>query len=253
MRNLRNSFPEWSEKQIRYTARCFYRHFCDSFVESAAFPFLNEKESIKRFTLKNPEMVNDLFSIGKSIVLLMAHYGNWELSATCPLFVKHKVLAIYKPLKNKYFDRMFIKARERFGVKTVPMNKILRRLADSEGKGEKTMTYFLADQRPPWAQIQYWTKFLNQDTPVILGPEKIAGKFDMAVVFLKIIPARRGHYNAEFVLISENPHEMKELEITDLYFDALEKTIKDSPCYWLWTHKRWKHDKNRFNSMKTDH
>lgn len=239
--NLRNSFPAWDENRVRQTAKSFYRHFCDSMIESTALNFLNEKEPLKRLRYKNPELVNELYNKGKSIVLLMAHYGNWELTNTCPRFVKHEVVAIYKPLSNKYFNKFFIRARERFGVKTIAMEKIVRYLSEASKQDRRTMTYFLADQRPHWSKIQYWTKFLNQDTPVILGPEKIARKFNMAVVYLKITRLSRGQYEAEFILLKEDSRATRDFEITDLYFKNLENTIIEAPEYWLWTHKRWKY------------
>lgn len=245
-KNLRNSFPEWDEKEVRKTAKLFYRHFCDLFVESLVFSFLSENAIRKRFKFKNPELVNELFNKGKSIVLLMAHYGNWEWSTCMPIVVKHQVVLIYKPLRNKYFNNFLIKSRERFGAKTITMDKTLRYLTGTRKENIKTLSYFLADQRPRWAQIQYWTKFLQQDTPVLLGPEKIAGKFDMAVVFFKINPVKQGYYEAEFELLYEDITNTKELEMTKRYLEVLEKMITEKPEYWLWTHNRWKHEKEKF-------
>ena len=196
--------------------------------------------------MKNPELCNDLYEKGKSITLLMSHYGNWEWSAITPRYLKHKVLPIYKPLHNPHFDRMIKKSRERFGAETIPMDKIMRTLMEYKIKGIPTLTFFIADQRPRWAQIQYWTTFLNQDTPVILGPEKIARKMDHAVLFLKITPVKRGHYEAEYISLFEHTGETMPYEITDSYLAILEKTIREKPEYWLWTHDRWKHEKEKF-------
>ena len=245
-KNLRNSFPEWDEKKIHQTAKSFYRHFCDSLIESVAFSFLSEKTIKERFIFLNPELVNELYDKGKSIVLLMAHYGNWEWSTCMPTVVKHQVVLIYKPLRNEYFDNLLKKTRERFGAKTITMDKTLRYLTNTEEKDIKTLSYFLADQRPIWAHIQYWTNFLHQDTPVVLGPEKLAKKLDMAVVFFRIKPLRRGYYEASFEMLFDETEGLKELEITKRYLEVLEKMIREKPEYWLWTHNRWKHEKEKF-------
>ena len=176
----------------------------------------------------------------------MAHYGNWEWSSPIPFFIPHKILAIYKPLRNKYFDSYIKKNRERFGARTIPMEKIFRVLAEYQEKGIPTLTYFIADQRPRWAHIQHWIKFLNQDTPVILGAEKISKKFDHAVVFLDIKKVKRSYYEAEFILLYENSRKTKNHEITEKYFKTLENRIKEEPEYWLWTHKRWKHEIEKY-------
>jgi len=240
-KNIKNSFPEWDKKKLNETAREFYLYFIQSFIESLYSGVLNEENYKKRYNILNPEICNDLYDQGKSITLLLAHYGNWEWSASMQRVLKHQVLPIYKPLHNKYIDQKVKNDREKFGAHTVPMEKILRTLIEFEKQKKPTLTFFLADQRPLMAKIQYWTKFFHQDTPVVMGPEKIAHKFNHAVVFLKIIPVRRGHYEAEFVPMFDNLENIKEYQIIETYHVHLEKMIREKPEYWLWTHNRWKH------------
>jgi KDO2-lipid IV(A) lauroyltransferase len=244
--NLRNSFPEKTNEEIKKIAKAFYRHLCDSFVESVMESSLTRNELMDRFKIINPEICEELYKKNTSITLLMAHYGNWEWSNIMPAFISHKVLAIYKPLRNKYFDHFIKESRERFGVKTVAMEKILRALNTYKEKKVPTLTFFIADQRPRWAQIQHWIKFLNQDTPVILGAEKISKKLKHAVVFLDVRKTRRGHYEAEYILLYEDPVQTRRFEITEKYYEILETRIVEKPEFWLWTHKRWKHEIEKF-------
>lgn len=250
-KNLHNSFPEWDDKKIRKTARKYYRFFCDMLIESAFSPFMKEKDIEKRMSYKNLELLHELYKKGKSIILVTSHYANWEWNARIAKLIKHKAIFIYKPLQNQYFDRFIAKSREKYGAKTVPMERTLRFLIEKDKEKIHTLTYFLADQRPLKKNIQYWTKFMNQDTPVYTGPEKIARKLDMAVVFQKTERKSRGFYESEFILLSDNPTEMEEFEIMRLYFKNLEKSIRKNPQYWLWTHNRWKYDKKEFASKGT--
>lgn len=245
-RNLKKSFPEYDRPEIRRIARRFYLHFCDSFIEASVTGFLSEKNLKKRYRFSNPEIVNRLYEEGKSISLMMGHFGNWEWASLMPTSIRHKILPIYKPLHNPWFDKFFRENRERFGTRTVPMEKIYRVLTEYRKEGTPTMTFFLADQRPRWAQIQYWTDFLNQKTPVVLGPEKISRKFDHAVVFYKVKLVKRGYYELEFIPLLENAAETEPYEVTTQYMEILEKTIQEKPELWLWTHNRWKHDYERF-------
>ncbi|MCB8994373.1 MAG: lysophospholipid acyltransferase family protein [Bacteroidales bacterium] len=246
LKNLRNSFPDWEEKEIKKTAREFYRFLCDIFLESSILPFLKEEEVMARFRYKNPEFLDGLYDKGKSVILVFGHYANWELSSTMPRYVKHKITPVYKALHNVYFDRMFIRARSRFGAEMIEVEKSLRTLSEFAKSKVLHASYFIADQRPLMKNIQYWTTFLHQDTPVMLGPEKLAKKFDFAVVFLKINRVRRGFYECEFSLISDDARNTKEYEITDKFFSLLEKQITEAPAYWLWTHNRWKHNKEEY-------
>jgi len=254
-KNLRNSFPEWDEKKVTQTAKRFYRYLCDFFMESTIFIFMDEKEVLKRFRYKNPELLNDIYSQGKSVILVFGHYANWEWSVSLAKYVNHKTLPVYKPLNNKYFDQMFINSRQRFGSKVIQVDKIVRELTECRKNGILNVSYFAADQRPLMKNIQYWTTFFHQDTPVVLGPEKLAKKLDSAVVFFDIHPVKRGFYEGEFSLITDDAGSTKEFEITDLFLQHLEKQISEKPAYWLWTHDRWKHKKADYERIfgKRDH
>ena len=241
--NLRNSFPEKSNKDIRSITRKFYRHLFDQMIESIALMHMSPRKILKHNRFKNPEVIENLYKKNKGVILVTGHYGNWEWLISLQMLVSHKTLAIYKQLNNKYFDRMYINIRSRYGMTPVLMNRILRELISREQKNELTLTYSLSDQRPLFRHIQYWTRFLNQDTPVYLGTEKIARKMNLAVVFSKMRKIRRGNYETEFIPLFENSQETEEHEITDKYLSILEKTIIERPELWLWTHKRWKHIK----------
>ncbi len=249
-RNISASFPTWEKRKVNRTVRKFYSYLIDSMMESIMFAFKPENEMIKRFAYRNPEVCNELYNKGKSILLLMGHYGNWEWCATMPLYLKHEVLAIYKPLHNQYYDRFIKRNREKYGVVTIPTDKTLRIMTDYHSKKLPILTMFLADQRPRLAQIQHWINFLNQDTPVILGPEKIAKRLDEAVVFFNVIPVKRGYYEVWFDLLSENPNETGLHEITERYFSRLEEMIIEHPSYWLWSHKRWRHKREDFDKLR---
>jgi len=240
-KNLTLSFPEKSQKEIQTIAKNSYRHFCDNFIESMAAIHLNLEEHKKRYKLLNIEVLNEFYTSGKDILLISAHYGNWEWFSTIPLFTHYNVLGIYKPLHNEYFDRMFCKLRSKYGAIPVTTDKTFRTIIDYQQKKIPIMPYFLADQRPRWKEIQHWIRFLNQETSVILGPEKIARKLGMAVVFIKHLKVRRGYYESVFVPVTSDPRQTKPYEITEKYFQHLESVIRESPAEYLWTHNRWKH------------
>lgn len=248
--NLHKSFPHYNDKDIKRIARKFYHHLSDLFLETAVSNFYSEKKALKRISYKNPELINDLYPTGKQIIAVLGHYGNWEYLSTIGLICEYNFIGIYKPLRNKYFDRMVQKTRSAFGGKVVPMDKISRQLIGYKSRGEQVLTIFLGDQRPIFEQIHYWTKFLGQDTPVYLGSEKLAKKLDAAVVFIKIRKKSRGRYEVEFELITQNPRELEPYAITEAHVRILEDLIREEPQYWLWSHRRWKHSYERYLEEK---
>ena len=238
--NLNKSFPEKSQKELNGITRRFYRHFCDSFIESFYALNISEKEIRKRYKYKNVEVLNQLYEKNKSVILVFGHYGNWDWLNSLPLYTKHKNYALYHPLRNKYFDELFIQIRGKFGVKLIPMKTAYKDMLTVSKNNILTITYFLTDQRPVWSSIRFWTTFLHQETPVLTGSEVIAKKLNQAVVYLDIQKVKRGFYEAEFELLAENPKETEEFEITESHTRKLESIIIRKPDYWLWSHKRWK-------------
>lgn len=241
--NLINSFPDKSNSEIVAIEKRFYQHLGDSFIEWF-YPLHRSAKQLKpRYVFKNPEVLNDLHRKGISVAGILGHYGNWEWLSLLPTEINHKVWAIHKPLNNQYFNGLINGLRSKYGVHMVSTDESYRKLKTEKDKGEVTLTYFLADQSPQKAKIKYWASFLGQDTPIYLGAEQIATKLDMAVVFFDIRKVRRGYYEIEFRLLSENPKTEEKYAITDMHVKALEKRILAEPEWWLWSHRRWKHKK----------
>lgn len=244
--NLRNAFPQYEKSELKRTARRFYHHLCDLLLESAVFPFYSESKALSKITYRNIALLNELYAKGRMVMAVLGHYGNWEYLSTLALAIDHPVVAIYKPFRNSYFDRMVQNNRKAYGVIPVPMEKIARKLIDYKKSGTPVLTLFLGDQRPMYHQIHYWTKFMGRDTPMYLGTEKLAHKLDAAVVFLKFRKLRRGRYEVEVEQVCESPAGLEPFEITNRHVQILENLIREEPAYWLWSHRRWKHSYDKF-------
>ena len=239
--NLRSAFPEMSQPEIKMLGKKFYSHLSDIIIEGIKLRHLSEAELHKRFRFKNPELINKYAMEGRDVIATFGHFGNWEWNIALNKIFDALILAVYKPLHNRHFDRYFLKLRSRYGMELVPMSSTLRRIIECRKDGIRTITALLADQTPPKKDIQFWMNFLNQETPVYLGVEKLAAKFNMVVFFLKINKVRRGYYEVEAELISDRPTELEEYDLTRMHMQRLEKHILEKPEYWLWSHRRWKH------------
>ena len=242
--NLRNSFPEKSSEEIRKIRKEFYHHFCDTFIETIKLWRISEEEILRRCVLKNPDFFKPYKAQGKSVIAVTGHYANWEWLSSFALHNVGDFLPIYKPLHNKVIDKMYINIREKLGSKTLAKNDTLRTMIGHKNQGHFTVTAFIGDQTPNKKNLQYWTNFLNQDTPILQGAERIAKKLDQAVVYCKMTKLKRGYYEYEFIPITDNPKETEENGITERHTRLLEDIINENPSYWLWSHKRWKHKRN---------
>ena len=242
-RNLRASFPEKSEAERLEIERQFYHHFADYIVETIKLAHISEKELQQRAYVQNPELVDQLIAKGHStFVVFMGHYGNWEwYSGSSSRFKDCKIHQIYRPLNNRAVDRLFLYLRTRFNSYCIKKNDTFRDIVKLKRDKVRTIVIFLADQTPSRGNLHYWTTFLNQDTPMLTGAERIARKLNLPVLFLDVQKLRRGYYTLEIKLLSESPKDMPENQLTEEYTRLLEQMIRRAPAYWLWTHKRWKY------------
>lgn len=239
--NLKNAFPEKSRDELRIIEKKFYKHLADIMIETLKLVHMSTRSMKKRFTITNLEIISKIQNEGRSIVGICGHYNNWEWMTSFPLFTDINCVSIYKPLENTMFDRFMNKLRIRYGMALTPMSNVVREIILNKNKGLPTLYAFIADQTPAKGDIRYWSRFLNQDTPVYLGAEKIAGKYDMAVVFFKNQKIKRGHYHLTLELLFDHTKGLPEYAVTEAHVRKLEELIIEKPEYWIWSHRRWKH------------
>lgn len=247
--NLKLVFPEKSDKEISTITKKFYHHLCDMTLESIKSMTISKTELAKRYKFTNIELIKDLEKKERSIVLMCAHYGSWEWIFILQTYINYKGYAIYKRLRNKYFDRLVKRIRARHDTYLITTKETFNVLNESKNKGELTINGFASDQSPKVNKAYHWNEFMGIKVPMHTGAELLAKKLDMAVVFFSVKRIKRGYYETTFKTITESPRDYKDYEITDMFFRLVEKQIIEAPEYYLWTHKRWKHrDKNPVKS-----
>lgn len=249
-KNLRNAFPDKSDDERRQLRLEFYAFFCDYIAETIKFATMSREEIARRMTFEDAEVLDELVHQGRSIALMLGHYGNWEM-VTSIRRVFTRVDAgyghIYHPLENEAMDRLFLTFRNRMGSKSVSMRGTLRWLTEHERAGRPTVLGYISDQVPLWTNIHYWLTFLNQETPVFTGVERIARKMHQAVFYVDVTRVERGYYKARLVPITLDASQVSDHYVTDRYFALLEQTIRRAPQYWLWSHNRWKRTREEFD------
>ena len=241
--NLVRSFPNKDIQEIKRIERNFYQNLCDLFVEAPKM--LNTKPDgyKRRVVVTNPELVMQLYEQHKNVFYAIPHSGNWEWfgKMICDL-TPHRCLAIYKRVKNPVFEKLMLYMRTKdCDLEMVESNSVLRRLAQL--RDSQTAVLMMADQTSYGLSTDYWTEFLHQETCWFTGLERIAKKLDYAVVFVDMIRKDRGCYEVTFSLVTDSPKEADTGEIMEPYVRCVERFIEANPDNWLWSHRRWKHQR----------
>lgn len=240
--NLLLVFPEKTLAARKAIRRKYYRHLADFIIELLVCVRITPKQLNKRMHYVNPELINDYYKAGRQVVSVLGHYANWEWGFGFPLHSSHTSIVVYKEMDDKAYDEFQFNVRSRFGAVPISMGKVLRLAVNYIKQDKKVFLFLLADQSPAGnPNTWHFTKFLGVDgTPVFLGPEKIAQALDAVFVFTDVRKVRRGHYEVKFITLCKEPRKTAPLELTQLYFDYLEKQIREEPEYWMWSHRRWK-------------
>jgi KDO2-lipid IV(A) lauroyltransferase len=241
--NLTNSFPGRPLKEIIALEKEFYHHFCDTFFETVKMLNFSESRLKRHFIFKNCELAEYFLNEGRPVIMVSGHYGNWELGLSVALWLrpdpKRVVCHIYRPLRSKTFDELFVRIREKFHSVGYVKNHFFRDIVKLNREGKNWIMSILSDQKPSGKSVHHNMQFLNQDTSVITGTAKIARHTNAVVCYVEITKTKRSYYEGKIKLITDTPSELSEQEITERYMQYLEKNILKSPAYYLWSHNRW--------------
>lgn len=252
--NLVGSFPDKSESEIKSIEKKFYHFFCDYFFETIKLASISKSEMKRRMKFKNTDgLVRAYTEEHKNFVFIyLGHYCNWEWVSTLPASLPTEIHCgqIYHPLYNKVFNKFFLRLRENFGAKSIPMKDTLRRIAEQSRAKQPTMIGFISDQLPKLESTHFFVPFLNRDTAVFTGAEQIGKRINAAYFYADITRPRRGFYECTFIPINTDKNQQSPFPITELFMQHLEQSIHNAPQYWLWTHKRWKRTKEEWEQHK---
>lgn len=241
--NLKNSFPEKSDSEIKSIQKKFYQNFADYLVETLKSFSITQEELNKRHTYSNLHIFKECEDEHKDIILMAGHVFNWEwFVGLAPNLYTETTVAVYHKVKNNFWNERINEIRGKFGTIPLEMKKTVRYMMNTPNNGEHAYL-FVADQSPKKSAIHYDLKFLNQETPVFVGFDKIAIKKEMAVIFCKMVKVKQGYYHTTFERILPDGENYEPMEIVHKFFQNLEETIKENPDNWLWSHKRWKYKK----------
>ena len=248
--NLRHAFPTLSDRQIQRLSRDFYRNFCDVLVETIKLPRIAAGEMAKRVVVVNGDLVRTYLSQGQTVLGAGGHQCNWEWVPAATLVTGIPVDSVYKPLHNATWERIMQQIRGTFGAYLVPMNRLPREMISR--RHLPRIIALVADQMPNIPEAAYWTPFLNRNTPFFPGTERLARSQHLPVFYLDMVRVRRGYYTATFSLLAAPPYtDLPHGEILERYRDRLTESILNQPGNWLWSHKRWKHQREKYANVNT--
>lgn len=245
--NLRRAFPNRTSSWHWHIARRCYTNAGIVLTEVLSLAWLEEEEFSERLRFLNPELFAECAARGRGLLLLSAHYGNWEWLACAaglalrPLGIP--VTVIVKQQRDPVVNRWLNHFRTRWGNRLVELEQapwaIVRALHRREAVA------FLADQRAA-PESALWLPFFRAEVPVHTFPAAVALRFRVPIILGFAVRQPDGRYVVplEELPAMDLPDTAEGVrELTARYLRRLEALIAQRPELWLWQHRRWKYSR----------
>ncbi|AZA89630.1 lipid A biosynthesis lauroyl acyltransferase [Chryseobacterium nakagawai] len=239
--NLRNSFPDKSEDEIRQIRKKFYGNFSDYLVETIKSFSISETEARVRMQHINQDLFHEVKAEGKNIILLAGHVFNWEwINALAKIVPQKHCHPVYRKVNSNFWENQMKKVRNKFGNEALEANEVIRNIFKSPNNGD-SIYMFVADQTPHFSHVTYGLEFLNQRTPAFIGYDKLATRMDLAFIYCEMKKVKRGYYQVNYYRIYPDQEKFTEHEVVRKFHKMLENTLHKHPDNYLWSHRKWKY------------
>lgn len=247
--NLKDSFEYTDLKRWEHDVWQNYLYLAKVLRQIIVVPSKRLLE--RRMHLVHNPALDQWISEGKSVIVTFGHIGNWEWTGSY-MGVKYpdQVCALYKKIKSRRVNDLMYNRRlshVNYLIETRQMGELLKLM-----KSKPTLILMIADQNPSSVQGSIWTSFLGRNTAFVNGPESLALRYALPVVYAYTAPRRDGGYSIECREIYNGRETVQPGEITGRFAISLEKNIQDFRSHWLWSHKRWKR-KSQATTLPPNH
>lgn len=241
LENLKNSFPEKSEKELEKIAKKFFHNFSDYIVETLKAFTISDKELHQRLQHENLEVFVESKKKQKNVMLLSGHVFNWEwFNSLATLIPQDKCFPIYRKMQSAFWEEKIKKIRGKYGNEAVEAEDVMKHILRNSNDGN-SVYMFVADQTPHISMVNYGIWFLNQKTPVFIGYDRLSSRMNVAFVYCEMEKIKRGSYKVTYHEILPDHEKFETYEVVKKFHKHLEETIQKRPDNWLWSHKRWKY------------
>lgn len=239
--NLKNSFPEKSDSELKIIRKKFYHNFCDYLVETLKSFTITSHELRVRVQYLNQDIFHEAKAENKNVILLAGHIFNWEwFNALATVVPQEKSFPVYRKVQSSFWEQKVKEIRNRFGNHALEAKEVIRHIFKNANDGN-SVYMFVADQTPHVSEVTYGLNFLHQKTPAFVGYDKLSTRMDLAFVYCEMKKVKRGYYQINSYRIEPDGEKFEEYEVVRKFHKMLETTINKRPDNYLWSHRRWKY------------
>ena len=241
-KNLNIAFGDkLSCKEKERVLRSAFRNFGKSFVEVIHFPKMSKSYILKKVSIIGQENYLKAMIKGRGVIVLTAHFGNWEMSSYVQSAVGYPLNIVVRPLDNSFLDGAVTKLRTMYGNKLFPQKKGLRQITEAL-KNQETVGILMDQNTLPSQGI--FVDFFGKQACTIPVIAILALRYGVPVVPSFIV--RTGFdthalYIEPEIEVMRTCDAQKDIRLNTANFNKIIETyIRKYPEQWFWIHNRWK-------------
>lgn len=192
----------------------------------------------KKISLVNEHYMSDAIKSGRKVILITAHYGNWEFGNTYIPLKYGPTTMVGRPMNNKYLNKELDATRTRNNTQMLTKKDASRGLVKALKDG-RILGLVIDQHYRNGIDVQ----FLGQRVKQTDSTSRLAVKFDALIVPLFFVMEDFGKYKAVFYESIDCRNFEGEEDInalTQTQADVMTKHILSLPDQWLWQHSRFK-------------
>lgn len=240
--NIKNSFPEKSDDEIRKISKEFFRNLSDYIVETIKSFTISSQNLRVRVQHINQDVFSEANAEGKNIILLCGHVFNWEwITALATVVPQENSHPVYRKMQNLFWEEKLKKIRNGFGNQSIEATEVIKHIFRNKNDGN-SIYMFVADQTPNHTLVDVGLEFLHQKTPAFIGYDKLATRMNLEFIYCDMKKVKRGFYQVNYYKILPDGEKFVEFEVVKKFHKLLEQTIKNNPANYLWSHRKWKYN-----------
>ncbi len=220
-----------------------FKNLSFNFLHAMELRHMSKEDLQKKITIQNIQAVQRVHAEGRAVIYVTTHYCSWELGgASIGAFIE-PLIAVYKKMKNRQYEKWLLEARDKFGnismEKTNVVKPLVKNLKNSLACGLLIDTNI---SQKDGVIINFMGKPLRQTST----PAYLARKFNAAIIPVTMRTDDEDNYTLmlfdEIKVQKTDDADADILQATQLQADWLSDLIKKEPKFWFWLHRRFKND-----------
>ncbi len=191
-----------------------------------------------KITVENEQYILDALKNKRKIILITAHYGNWEYGNTFIPLKYAPTTMVGRPMNNKYLNDELDKTRTKNNTQMLSKDEAGRGLIKAL-KNNRILGLVIDQHNTAGIDVDFFGHKVKQTD----SSSRLAVKFDALILPLFFTMDSFGKYTAKFYEPLEPSNfkgENKIFELTQAQANIMEQHILQKPEQWFWQHKRFK-------------